>query len=419
MLLEFRVKNFKSIRDEAVFSLVASKDKSLKKTNTIETGIRSIPAVTCSAAIYGANASGKSNLIYALVCMQDVISDSAAFQVDQTFNVKPFLLDSATVNSPTEFEITFIKDAVRYQYGFTLTTDRIMEEWLLVYKTAKPQSWFSRKYDEKSGKDNFELGPNLKGQKITWKDSTRKNSLFLSIAVQLNSEQLKPVYSWITQDLIIFGTQGIPYDFTIEMARTETGKQDIENFLQSAGISIDDISVIQKKSFRQNFHFNVASGKSESSVEEAELLIPQFNHKTEKGNATLELHEESLGTQRLFALSGPILEILKKGKVLIFDELDSSLHALLAKKLVDLFHSGTNSNGAQLVFTTHDTALLQNDLLRRDQIWFIEKDNDQSSKLYPLTDFSPRKGESLENGYLIGRYGAVPFLRDLDLMGTQ
>lgn len=247
MLLEFRVKNFKSIRDETVFSLVASKDKSLKKTNTIETGIRSIPAVTCSAAIYGANASGKSNLIYALVCMQDVISDSAAFQVDQTFNVKPFLLDSATVNSPTEFEITFIKDAVRYQYGFTLTTDRIMEEWLLVYKTAKPQSWFSRKYDEKSGKDNFELGPNLKGQKITWKDSTKKNSLFLSIAVQLNSEQLKPVYSWITQDLIIFGTQGIPYDFTIEMARTETGKQDIENFLQSAGISIDDISVIQKK----------------------------------------------------------------------------------------------------------------------------------------------------------------------------
>lgn len=148
-------------------------------------------------------------------------------------------------------------------------------------------------------------------------------------------------------------------------------------------------------------------------------MIPQFNHKTEKGNATLELHEESLGTQRLFALSGPILEILKKGKVLIFDELDSSLHALLAKKLVDLFHSGTNSNGAQLVFTTHDTALLQNDLLRRDQIWFIEKDNDQSSKLYPLTDFSPRKGESLEKGYLIGRYGAVPFLRDLDLMGTQ
>ncbi|MET0108911.1 MAG: ATP-binding protein [Candidatus Thiodiazotropha sp.] len=421
MLLEFRVKNYKSIRDEAIFSLVASKDKSLQQTNTMETGIRSIPFVTCSAAVYGANASGKSNLINALGYMRAVVAESAALQAEQTFNVKPFLFDPETKDEPTEFEITFVKDGIRYQYGFSMTAERIMEEWLLVYKTAKPQNWFSRYYEVESGKDVFELGSGLRGQKTAWRDSTRKNSLFLSIAVQLNSEQLLPVYSWIIQDLVIFGAQGIPSnDFTIQMVQSEQGKLDVKGFLISADISIDDISVIQKKGIRQSLHYNTTTGKSETNFEEKEFMIPQFKHTTEKGDAILELHEESLGTQRLFALSGPILDILKTGKVLIFDELDSSLHALLARRLVELFHtSEINHHGAQLVFTTHDTALLRGDLLRRDQVWFIEKNSQQSSVLYPLTDFSPRKGESIEKGYLIGRYGAVPFLGDLDLTGTE
>ncbi len=417
MLLEFRVKNFKSFRDETIFTLNASKDKTLKETNTLKTGIKSIPAVVCSAAIYGPNASGKSNLVTALAYLRGVVGESASLQVDQTFNLKAFSLDPKTENEPSEFEITFLKNGIRYQYGLAMTPRRIVEEWLLVYKTAKPQQWFSRSYDEDKQEDVFDFGPSLTGQKEVWKKSTRPNSLFLSIAVQLNSEQLTPVFSWITQDLAIFGAQGIPSnDLSTEMVQTKQGQRDIKSFLTSADISIDDISVIPTKGFRQKFRLGAASGKSGTNIKDAVILRPQFHHKTSQGAATLELYEESLGTQRLFALAGPIMSILKEGRVLIFDELDSSLHTLLARRLVELFHTPEiNIHGAQLIFTTHDTALLHNDLIRRDQVWFIEKDSQQASKLYALTDFSPRINEDLERGYLIGRYGAVPFLQDLKL----
>lgn len=206
------------------------------------------------------------------------------------------------------------------------------------------------------------------------------------------------------------------FDFSTKMLQTEQGKQDIANFLMSADICIDDISVTTKKGLRQQIEFNTSTGKADASVEESEILVPLFHHKTKQGSATFELPEESLGTQRLFTLAGPILDILKAGRVLIFDELDSSLHTLLARRLVELFHTPEiNSHGAQLIFSTHDTALLHDELLRRDQVWFIEKDSDQVSNLYALTDFSPRKNESIERGYMIGRYGAVPFLQNIKL----
>lgn len=415
MLLEFRVKNFKSIRNEMIFSMNASKDKSLEETHLLQTGIKSIPALVCSAAIYGPNASGKSNLISAIAYLKGVVAESASLQVDQTFNIKTFVLDPETANAPSEFEITFLKEGVRYQYGFMMTSKRIIEEWLYVYKTAKAQHWFSRKYDEDKQQDSFEFGSSFKGQKDTWKKSTRGNALFLSTAVQLNSEQLTPIFSWITQDLVIFGAQGMPHnDFSTNMLQNEQGKQDITNFLISADICIDDVSVTTKKGLRQKIEFNTSTGKADSSVEDADILVPLFHHKTNQGSAIFELPEESLGTQRLFTLAGPILDILKEGRVLIFDELDSSLHTLLARRLVELFHTPElNTHGAQLVFSTHDTALLHDELLRRDQVWFIEKDTEQVSNLYALTDFSPRKNESIERGYMIGRYGAVPFLQDI------
>lgn len=143
------------------------------------------------------------------------------------------------------------------------------------------------------------------------------------------------------------------------------------------------------------------------------MFMPQFVHKTKNGTARFELHEESQGTQRLYAFAAPVLDVLKTGKMLVVDELDSSLHTLLVRRLVGMFHdSGLNVGGAQLIFTTHDTSLLEDALFRRDQIWFTEKDRDQATRIYPLTDFSPRKKEALERGYLAGRYGALPFFSD-------
>jgi AAA15 family ATPase/GTPase len=154
-----------------------------------------------------------------------------------------------------------------------------------------------------------------------------------------------------------------------------------------------------------------ADGTVNATSEEKEIVVPQFHHKDVERNIPFELHNESLGTQRLYALAGPILDILDSGKFLVFDELDSSLHTLLARMIVNIFNSNSNNkNNAQIIFSTHDTELLNKELLRRDQIWFVEKNQDHESTLYPLTEFSPRKKEDLEKGYLFGRYGAIPFI---------
>jgi uncharacterized protein len=155
-----------------------------------------------------------------------------------------------------------------------------------------------------------------------------------------------------------------------------------------------------------------ATGRTESTQREVEIPIPKFLHSSDKGRAQFNLGDESEGTQRLFMLAGPLFEILRTGSVLFVDELDRSLHALLVRQLIEMFQNPSlNPAGAQLVFTTHDTSLLSGDLLRRDQVWLVEKDADQASRLYPLTDFAPRKKEALERGYLSGRYGAVPVLK--------
>ena len=185
----------------------------------------------------------------------------------------------------------------------------------------------------------------------------------------------------------------------------------MRDFLASADISISDVLSVP----RQGFHQNIMFGPEGTQVtrEEREILTPQFVHNTEHGSASFELHEESQGTQRLYALAAPVLDVLKNGRLLIVDELDSSLHPLLVRRLVRMFHQPElNPHGAQLLFTTHDTSLLDRTLFRRDQIWFTEKDRDQATRLYPLTDFSPRESEAWEKGYLIGRYGAVPFFNE-------
>ena len=196
MLIDFRVKNFRSLRDEQVLSLVAAKDKTLHELNTMPSGIKAAPFLLRSAVIYGANASGKSNLIKALHYMRAVVAESASImQPGELFNVKPFRLDAKSSTQPTEFEVTFIVDGVRHQYGFALTADRVTSEYLLVYKAFKPQQWFDRRYDNETGKDQYEFGTGLKGQKSVWEGATRTNALFLSMAAQLNSDQLQPVFN--------------------------------------------------------------------------------------------------------------------------------------------------------------------------------------------------------------------------------
>lgn len=415
MLVEFRVKNFRSLRDEQVLSLLASKDSTMQETHTVSTGLRAAPRVLRSAAIYGANASGKSNIIKALQYMRSVVIESATvIQPGQTYAVQPFRLDADSASQPTEFEVTFIlKEGVRYQYGFAMTPQRIMREHLLVYKAFKPQRWFERYFDANVGKDVYEFGTGLKGSKSLWEGATRPNALFLSMAVQLNSEALRPVFDWFANGLVIINEQAkLSPQTSIEMLKHTEGRKHICDFLSAADISIADIEVVTRKVPGQTVHFDLAAGKTEVRSEEVEEQQLRFSHVTEQGRAKFDLLDESSGTRNLLFLVGPVLDILRKGLTLVIDKLDTSLHTLLVRELVRLFHRPeVNADGAQLIFTTHDTSLLDApDLFRRDQVWFAEKDRDQISTLVALSEFSPRKNEALERGYLIGRFGGVPFL---------
>ena len=419
MLLEFKTKNFRSLRDECTLSMVASSDKTLAQTNLLPTGIKGLPNVVRAAVIYGANASGKSNVIRAIQVMREIVMGSANYQLGQPLLMaQPFKLDPTSATEPTEFEMTFLQKGVRYQYGFALTPERIMSEWLLAYPTAKAQHWFQREYDPTNGKDSYFFGSHLSGQRRVWQEATKQNSLYLSTAVQLNSEQLKEIFEWFSTHLVIAPDELIPsIDYTVSYIRTNANNA-VKDFLVNADISIDNILIDNRKVFKK--HLNVIYTTDDIMSQSEEISMPVFQHVTPNGSAMFEFEDESGGTQQLFAMAGPLFDILKNGRVLIVDELDRGLHPLLVSQLVALFQNPeSNAHGAQLLFTTHETSLLDPEFLRRDQIWFTEKNAEQASTLFPLTEFAPRKNEAFESGYLSGRYGAVPILDTKKGMGSD
>lgn len=415
MLLEFRVKNFRSIRDEQSLNLIATAtDNELAETHLEDTGLKSLPKAVRSAVIYGPNASGKSTLLLALNYMRAVVAESATIiQPGQTYNVQPFKLDQKALKEPTEFEITFLIEGIRYQYGFSMTSQRIINESLLVYHSFKPTQWFSRNLADDGETYEYEFSTYLTGSKKLWETSTRPNALFLSTAAQLNSELLGPVFKWIVENIVFLPAGAIfNHDLTTALLATDEGRASVHHFLSSADIGIANVLAIPRKGVHNQMVF--AEGGLSHSREEKEFLVPVFEHSTANGSAQFELHEESEGTQRLYALIAPVLDVLKDGRILVVDELDSSLHTLLVRRLISMFHNPQlNKESAQLIFSTHDTSLLDHTLFRRDQVWFTEKDSDQATQVYPLSDFSPRKREAWEQGYLSGRYGAVPFFGDL------
>jgi len=398
MLVEFRVSNFRSIREELRLSLVANTDNEHSETHLICSGSKSTPSLLKSAVIYGANASGKSNIINALAFMKGVVAESATqIKEGQKFHFQPFIIDG-----------------IRYQYGFSLLSERITSEWLLVYKTSKPQIWFDRRYNSKIKEDEYTFSTFLVGEKKLWQKSTRSNALFLSKAVDLNSSALRPVFLWIVQQLNIIGAGEQPMiEFSTVLAQQPEGNKKLLDFLNAADFSISELSLEMRKT--RELSLKIEGEKPPvHQVLDSEALMPVFLHKGAEGAAKFEIHDESTGTQRMFAFAGPILDVLQNGSVLIVDELDGSLHTKIVRFLLNVINSSiSNTNGAQLIFTTHDTSIMDVKLFRRDQIWFVEKDQSHATHLYPLTDFRPRKNEALEKGYLVGRYGAIPFINDV------
>ncbi len=406
MLVEFRLQNYRSFCEEQVFSLAASKDTQYLDTHSIDTGIKSIPRVLRTAAIYGANASGKSNLVQALQDMQGFVIQSASRPPEAPIGLPSFKF----APGPTSFETTFILGGARYQYSFTTDHQRVLEETLLVFKTAKPQRWFQRRYDSESDAETYEFGPGLKGQRSLWQQATRPNALFLSTAVQLNSQQLQAIYQWFDQQLIILNHRTPPGGgFTQKKLEDPAWRERILRFVSTADVGISNIELVTREKHEPIYLLDPQ--QPAVSMQKTKVREPIFEHFSASGQSEhFTLDEESEGTRLLLTIAGPILDILDRGCTLIVDELDSPLHTLLAQHLVQHFHR-QEAGLAQMVFTTHNTALLSAvGLFRRDQIWFAEKDAEHASSLVALSEFSPRKSEAIERGYLAGRYGGVPFI---------
>ena len=412
MLVEFSVENFRSIKQEVCLSFVASPAKERNDTHLVTPSLRkkvSRPKpLLRSAAIYGANAAGKSNLLRALAAMKSIVLDSS--RGASSIPVTPFHFDSFSRNQPTTFEVMFLSGGVRYQYGFSATSKIVTEEWLYAWPSGRLQQWFQR------NNDDWKFGDKLTGDKEVWRRATRSDALYLSTAVSLNSEQLKPIFDWFRNTLHVVFSGTLNNAFSLYQIR-EAGKSGIIDFLQAADLAIADFRVIEEEFQPDMLPANMSSEIKEQITREltgktvAELWL---SHDTGDGDPTeLNIHEESHGTQKIFALAGPWLESLQKGHVIVIDELHDNLHPTLVKFLVEQFHNPkVNTSNAQLIFSTHDTSILSQDVFRRDQIWFCERNKRQETKLFSLTDYAPRKGvENLERSYLAGRYGALPYCR--------
>lgn len=423
MFLELIVENFRSIKSQQTLTLAKSKFVELDNNSFVPTAPGTMPLLT-SAAIYGANAAGKSTFILALSTIQSLVVNSArSTQRGDKHKIKPFLLCESTSEQPTEFEVVFIAQGIKYQYGFALTAQKITEEWLYAYPNGKPQRWFIRAFDESENKYVWDFGSFFSGQKQLWKDSTRDNSLFLSTAVMLNSEQLQPVYDWFANTLKVVGVDGRDSSDTTRLCLEPDKKAAVVNFLKSADFDISDIRM-RPLGFDSSTTVNdipeVVRKEIVKTFDDEKRFDVKTVHKTTGGNHVLfDLEDESDGTQKLFSFAGPWIDCLQNGRVLFIDELHDGLHPNMVNYLVRLFHDPkTNPKNAQLIFTTHETSILDQNVFRRDQIWFCNKEQDQSTTLYPLTDFSVRKGaENLEKAYLSGRYGALPLISTLDFIG--
>lgn len=400
MLIEFSVANFRSLQQSQSLSLVVGKGHEMRGSNTFPLSGNTSLSLLRSAALIGPNAGGKSNFLLALSTMQQIAVDSAInLQRGDKLPVTPFRLDPCTRQLPTEFEVTFAVNGVRYQYGFSATAERIHDEWLFAFPKGRAQRWFQRAWDCSSEQYEWVLGNNLMGEKLLWQKSTRDNAPFLSTAMRLGSEQLQPVFDWFKNTLRVTSVGNWKLHADSSLCK-ESGKRRVLELLRAVDIEIDDILVEPKA-------FDVVTLPS--------AMVIRTVHKDKEGNTViLNFEEESGGTQKLVYLAVICIDALNNGNVLVIDDLHDNLHPRLVQHVVTLFHdSETNPKNAQLVFTTHGTSILNQNLFRRDQIWFCEKDKYQATTLHPLTDFSrPKHRENIELAYISGRYGALPFVRD-------
>jgi hypothetical protein len=413
MLIEFRVSNFRSFNEEQVLSLVAARKDHSHPGSLVDCNGSSLVK---TAVIYGANASGKSNLIKAFETMRTIVCNSKVgwTQGDPIPGVSPFRLSQMTTDEPTKFEVVLLLDDTYFVYGFSATQDRVHDEYLLVRPPrAKEQTWFRRTLDTEKKTPTWDLAGlfarETKGQRIH--EKTRNNSLLLSCAADDNVKCSHNLFSWFKNELRVLDLSDKPSSLLGEtLGKAQENAAFLgraKELLRDADFGIHDIAF---EYHEVDVELQKWWGKP---VLPSEIKTLHRVEGSDDFTAFDMLADESLGTKRFFALTGPFLDALEKGAVVVVDELECSMHPLLTRKLIELFQDPEqNKKGAQLIFATHDVSLMDPCLFRRDQIWIVEKRQNGASVLFSLYDFEteerPRNTEAFQRNYLAGRYGGVP-----------
>lgn len=402
-----------SIKTRVDFSMAAGKDKSHNESILHFSKERLLP----SAVIYGANAAGKSNFIKAFAAAIIIMRTSNNRQINEKIPLLiPFQFDNTSSKEPTSFDFIFIANGKKYEYGFSADENKIYDEYLNEYNSAKPSSVF-----ERSNTNDYSFTKADEKEFNDYRNKTADNKLFLSTATAWNCKRTKDAYLWFAEGIDTYDSMNLEQvafnllsedkdnslkPFMVDMLNKadvnisdyefqtkDLSNEDISNLPIPFGVQISDQVKTAVKGYKINTHHSV-------------------NNKTGKTDYSLPFSLESEGTKKLFFFSPIVKQALENGKTIVIDELDASLHPLLVKGIVDLFNNpAINTNQAQLVFNTQDVSTMSLDLFRRDQIYFINKDcNTGISDLYSLDEFSPRKKENVRKGYMQGKFGAIPFV---------
>ena len=397
MLVNFTFKNFRSFRDEMTLSMEAASIQELSEAVVKSCDEELLPV----AVMYGANSSGKSNVLKALKAMRDVLLNSVKLNPKDKLDAEPFCLDLTSAEQPTSFEIQFTLNGSKFRYGFDYTANEILAEWL---------------YEKRVGEREFELflrsGNEFKISKTRFaegdgkQDATPSNRLFVSLVAQLNGKLSQSILDWFSSIEYISGMDGKEYaGKTLEMLfLNQQGATEIKQLFTETNLGFNELDIELDDSVAMKM-----KAESVHNLYDADgTMVGVRTFSTDK--------MESEGTKKMIEIAGPLVDAILSGKILVVDELDAKLHPFLTRKIIGLFMDREINNGAQLIFATHDTNLLNLQYLRRDQIWFTEKDKTDSTELYSLVEFRDdagnkvRNDRNIEKDYINGRYGAIPFM---------